>query len=96
MNQDNERNNFDGNAEESGNIQADNVNQETDDYGETAGALTDAVTGAMIGSQYGLFGTVIGGLSGAVIGSQMVDGDEGENDTASNNGDVRDNSNSME
>lgn len=89
MNQSNDRNNFGGNPEESGNNQSgSNAKQGTSDYGETVGTLTDAVAGAMIGSQFGLIGTVIGGVSGGVIGNQMGEGAEVDNNTASKNRDV--------
>ncbi|MFC4323183.1 hypothetical protein [Litchfieldia salsa] len=65
MNRSNELNNLGGNAAENGNNKADrNANQDTSDHSETAGTLTDAVGGAMIGSQFGLIGTGIGGVSG--------------------------------
>lgn len=93
MNQSNERNNFSGNAEESGNNQASsNANQGISDFSEAAGTITDAVAGAMIGSQFGLIGTVIGGVSGGVIGNQMVEGAEADIDSDSNN---RDDSNNI-
>jgi uncharacterized protein YcfJ len=89
MNQSNDRTNFGGNPEESGNNQAgSNAKQGTSDFGETAGTLTDAVAGAMIGSPFGLIGTVIGGVSGGVIGNQMGEGAEVDNNTASKNRDV--------
>jgi uncharacterized protein YcfJ len=73
MNQSNERNNFGGNVEESGNNQAgSNANQGASDFGEAAGTFNGAVTGAMIGAPFGLFGTVIGGVSGGAIGNQIV------------------------
>ena len=96
MNHSNERNNFGGNVEESGNNQAgSNANQGTSDFAEAAGTLTDAVAGAMIGAPFGLIGTVIGGVSGGVIGNQMVEGAEVDNNTASNNRDVSNNINSI-
>jgi phage tail tape-measure protein len=92
MNHSDERNNFDGNVEESGNNQAGSVaNQDTSDFGETVGTFTDAVAGAMIGAQFGLIGTVIGGVSGGVIGNQMVETTEADNNTA--NRDVSNNIN---
>ena len=39
----------------------------------------------MIGAPFGLIGTVIGGVSGGVIGNQVVETAEADNDTASNN-----------
>lgn len=92
MNQNDERDNFDENIEESGNNQAvSHANQGTSDFGEAAGAgtLTDAIAGAMIGSQFGLIGTVVGGVSGGVIGNQMVEGEELDNHTASKNREER-------
>lgn len=75
MNQNNERNDFSRNAEESSNNQADNKdNPGTSDFVEAAGTFTDGIAGAMIGSQFGLIGTVIGGISGGVIGNQIVEG----------------------
>ena len=89
MNQSNERNNFGGNPEESGNNQAgSNAKQGTSDFGETTGTLTDAIAGAMIGSPFGLIGTVLGGVSGGVIGNQMGEGAEVDNNKASKNRDV--------
>ncbi|MEH7494775.1 hypothetical protein [Neobacillus niacini] len=89
MNQSNDRNNFGGNSEESGNDQTGrNAKQSTSDFSETAGTITDAVAGAMIGSPFGLIGTVIGGVSGGVIGNQMGEGAEVDNNTASKDRDV--------
>jgi phage tail tape-measure protein len=86
MNHSNEPNNFGENVEESGNNQAEsNANLVPTDSGETAGTFTDAVAGAMIGAPFGLFGAVIGGVTGGVIGNQIVDTDEADNDTDSNN-----------
>jgi hypothetical protein len=64
MNQSNERNNFGGNVEESDNNQAgSNANQCASDFGEVAaGTFNGAIAGAMIGAQFGLIGTVIGGV----------------------------------
>jgi hypothetical protein len=57
MNQSNERNNFGGNVEESGN------NQGASEFGEAAaGTFNGAVAGAMIGAQFGLISTEIGGV----------------------------------
>jgi uncharacterized protein YcfJ len=96
MNQSNERNNFGGNAEESGNNQAgSNANQGTSDFAEAAGTFSGAVTGAMIGSPFGLIGTVIGAVSGGAIGNQMGEGAEVDNNTASKNRDVSNNINSI-
>ena len=96
MNHSNERNNFGGNVEESGNNQAgSNANQGTSDFGEEVETFTDAVAGAMIGAPFGLIGTVIGGVSGGVIGNQMVETAEAANNTASNNRDVSNNINSI-
>ena len=92
MNQSNERNNFGGNVEESGNNQAgSNAIQGASDFGEVAGTFNGAVTGAMIGAPFGLIGTVIGGISGGAIGNQIVEGAEVDDKTASKN---RDESNS--
>ncbi|CAG9610620.1 hypothetical protein [Pseudoneobacillus rhizosphaerae] len=94
MNHSNERNNFDGNVEESGNNQAESIaGQGTSEFGDAVGTFTDAVAGAMIGAQFGLIGTVIGSISGGVIGNQMVDTAEADNNTASNNRDVSTNIN---
>jgi phage tail tape-measure protein len=87
MNHSDERNNFGGNVEESGN------NQDTSDFGESVGTFTDAVAGAMIGAQFGLIGTVIGGVSGGVIGNQIVETAEEDNNTTANNRDVSNNIN---
>jgi phage tail tape-measure protein len=93
MNQSNERNNFGGNVEESGNNQAgSNANQGVSDLGEAAaGTFNGAVSGAMIGAQFGLIGTVIGGVSGGVIGNQIVEGAEVDDKTASKNRDESNN-----
>ncbi|WP_342430167.1 hypothetical protein [Neobacillus sp. FSL H8-0543] len=94
MNHSDERNNFGGNVEESGNNQArSNADQGTSDLGEAVGTFTDAVAGAMIGAPFGLIGTVIGGVSGGVIGNQIAETAEADNNTASNNRDVSDNIN---
>jgi phage tail tape-measure protein len=88
MNQSNERNNFGGDVEKSGNNQADsNGNQGASDFGEAAaaGTLNGAVAGAMIGAQFGLIGAVIGGVSGGSIGDQIVEGAEVDDKTASKN-----------
>ena len=96
MNYSNERNNFGKNVEESGNNQAgSDANLGTSDLSETAGTLTDAVAGAMIGAPFGLFGTVIGGVAGGVIGNQMVESTEEDNNTASNNRESSNNNNSI-
>lgn len=94
MNQSNERNNFGGNVEESGNNQTgSNANQGASDFDEAAaaGTLNGAVTGAMIGAQFGLIGTVIGGVSGGAIGNQIVEGAEVDDKTASKNRDESNN-----
>jgi phage tail tape-measure protein len=93
MNHSDERNNFGGNVEESGNNQASNANKDNSDYSEAVGTFTDAVAGAMIGAQFGLIGTVIGGVSGGVIGNQIVETAEEDNNTAANNRDVSNNIN---
>jgi phage tail tape-measure protein len=94
MNHSDERNNFDGNVEESGNNQAGSIaDQGTSEFGEAVGTFTDAVAGAMIGAQFGLIGTVIGGVSGGVIGNQMVETAEEDNNTEFNNRDVSNNIN---
>ncbi|MEH7226103.1 hypothetical protein V7112_20005 [Bacillus sp. JJ1566] len=86
MNQINERNNFGGNVEESGNNQAgSNANQDESDFGEVAGTFNGAVTGAMIGAPFGLIGTVIGGVTGGAIGNQIVDAANVDDKTASKN-----------
>lgn len=83
MNQRNERNNFEGNLEESGNNKV--SSHGANDFGEAAaaGTFNGAVAGAMIGAQYGLIGTVIGGVSGGAIGDQIVEGAEIDDKTAS-------------
>lgn len=89
MNQINERNNYGGNVEESGNNQTgSNANQDASDYGETAGTINGAVTGAMIGAPFGLFGALIGGISGGAIGNQIIEEAEVDDKTPSNNRDV--------
>jgi len=86
MDQRNERENFGGNADESGKDQADSLaNQDATEFSETAGAFNGAVTGAMIGAPFGLFGAVIGGISGGAIGNQMGEGVEEDNNVASKN-----------
>jgi phage tail tape-measure protein len=96
MNHSDERNNFGGNVEESGNNQAGSIsNPGTSDFGEAVGTFTDAVAGAMIGAPFGLIGTVIGGVSGGVIGNQMVEAAEADNNTTSNNRDVSNDINSI-
>jgi phage tail tape-measure protein len=96
MNHSDERNNFGGNVDESGNNQAGSIaNQGTSDFSEAVGTFTDAVAGAMIGAPFGLIGTVIGGVSGGVIGNQIVETAEADNNTASNNRDVSNNINPL-
>jgi uncharacterized protein YcfJ len=46
----------------------------------------------MIGTPFGLFGTVIGGISGGAIGNQIVEGAEVDDKTASKNSDESNNS----
>jgi Na+/glutamate symporter len=45
----------------------------------------------MIGAPFGLFGTVIGGISGGAIGKQIVEGAEVDDKTASKNSDESNN-----
>ena len=88
MTQSNERNNFDGNVEESGNNPAvSQTNQGADEVGEAAGTISGAVAGAMIGAPFGLVGAVIGGVSGGAIGNQMGEGTDGDHHSASVNND---------
>jgi uncharacterized membrane protein len=90
MNQSSERNNFNGNVEESGNNQAgSNTNQDASDFGEVARTFNGAVTGAMIGAPFGLIGTVIGGVTGGAIGKQIVEGANVDDKIASKNRDSR-------
>ena len=92
MNQSNERNNFGGNVEESGDNQAgSNPNQGASEFGEAAGTFNGAIAGAMIGAPFGLIGTVIGGVSGGAIGNQIVEGAEVDDKTASKNRDESNN-----
>ena len=92
MNQSNKRNNFGGNVEESGNNQAgSNANQGASDFSEAAGTINGAVAGAMIVAPFGLFGTVIGGISGGAIGNEIVEGAEVDDKTASKNSDESNN-----
>ncbi|MEH7115215.1 hypothetical protein V7124_23070 [Neobacillus niacini] len=84
MNHGNERNNVGGNVVETGNNQAGSIeNEDTRDFAEATGTITDAVAGAMIGAPFGLIGTVIGGVSGGIIGNQMVETAEEEDKTDS-------------
>lgn len=96
MNQSNEPHNFGRNVEESGDTLAgSNTNQDTSDYSEAAGTLNGAVAGAMIGSPFGLVGAVIGGVSGGAIGNQMVEGEEEDTHSSSENRDVSNNIDSL-
>lgn len=84
MDHNNERNDVGGIEEESGNNQAgSNAHQAIS--GEAAGTFTDAVSGAMIGAPFGLFGAVIGSVSGGLIGNQVVETDDEDTHIASNN-----------
>ena len=95
MDQNNERNDVGGIAEESGNNQAgSNTNQGIS--GEAAGTVTDAVSGAMIGAPFGLMGAVIGGVSGGIIGNQIVETSDEDTNTASNNRNVSNDNNSLD
>jgi uncharacterized protein YcfJ len=87
MDHNNERNRVSGIEEESGNNLA-GSNAPQGISGEAAGTLTDAVSGAMIGAQFGLIGAVIGSVSGGFIGNQVVETDDEETHTASNNLDI--------
>jgi uncharacterized protein YcfJ len=96
MNHSNDSNNFDENLEEGRDNQVGSqADLGTSDVAETTGTLTDAVAGAMIGAPFGLFGTVIGGVAGGVIGNQLVETTEEDNHTASNNREIRNNSDSI-
>jgi phage tail tape-measure protein len=87
MDHNNERNNVGGSEEKNGNAQA-GSNATQGISGEAAGTFTDAVSGAMIGAPFGLFGAVIGSVSGGLIGNQVVETDDEETRTASNNLDI--------